>query len=219
MNRSRPTCVDVDLMSTDLDATHVAYTRLFGRGSADGAFGFGNGTLRVHGDEAAGHRVRFGVEDLADAKRLTKRRGLDPDEPVDVTERIDRPTPPHADVPGLDHLVFTAPTRDHALALFGATLDLDFRLDRDIGRDARQLFFRAADLVVEVVVGADPEPAPTCRLWGLAWSAPDIAATHDRLTSVGMAISEIRIGQKPGTRLFTVRDRALATRTVVIGPT
>lgn len=216
MSGSPPRGVEIDLATSDVDATCAAYLRLLGRATGD-ALVFGNGSLRVRA--GGDHRVSFGVDDLIAAQRLMGRRGLDPGEPVGVSSGVgSRPTP-HSDLDAIDHLVFTAPTRDRALALFGATLGLDFRLDRAIGGDARQLFFRATDLVVEVVVGPDPQPAAQCVLWGLAWSAPDIEATHHRLTAAGMPVSEIRVGRKPGTRVFTVREPELATRTVVIGPT
>lgn len=213
--------VEICLVTSDVAATRAAHLRLLGLAAGDEPT-VGNGSLRFSstsgGDFGGGHRVFFGVEDLDAARRLTRRRGLDPGEPVDVTACADT-RPAHSDIDAIDHLVFTAPTRDRALALFGATLGLDFRLDRPIGGDIRQLFFRATDLVVEVVVGADPQPAPHCALWGIAWSAPDIEVTHARLTAAGMPVSEIRIGRKPGTRVFTVREHELATRTVVIGPT
>ncbi|MGW9265602.1 VOC family protein, partial [Gordonia terrae] len=65
---------------------------------------------------------------------------------------------------------------------------------------------------------ADPVPSSPVTLWGVAWRSIDVDATHARLTAAGLDLSEIRVGRKKGTRIFTVRHRELATRTVVIGP-
>ncbi|MFW0785841.1 hypothetical protein AAFP35_15115 [Gordonia sp. CPCC 206044] len=209
----------VDVATADVIATDAAYERLLGSPTPHTV---GNGTIRCH-DGTVDHRVSFRVSDRAAAERLLTRRGLAVEEPVGVvglddTEGAD--AAPACDISGFDHLVFTAPHRDHALALFGASLDLEFRLDRDIGGGARQLFFRAGDLVIEVIAGVEAAPGEPawCALWGVAWRAPDVDVTHRRLEESGLDVSEVRIGRKPGTRLFTVRDRALATRTVVIGP-
>lgn len=214
MSRLDTTGVVVELaVAGGCDRAHRAYARLLGL-RHDAPIVVGNGSIRPTGGR--GHRVLFGVDDLNAATRLVDRRGLSDDEPVGVTD--DCPiSPSGGDLPALDHLVFSAPTRDHAVALFAGVLDLDFRLDQPIGDGVRQLFFRGADLVVEVVTGADPTPYPACSLWGLAWRSADIEATYRRLTGTGVECSEIRVGRKPGTRIFTVRDNDLATRTVVLG--
>ncbi|WAC55449.1 VOC family protein [Gordonia sp. SL306] len=207
----------IDLATVDTVATADAYARLLG-GVASTSSSVGNGSIRWHAVNANDtHRVSFGVADRVAAERLLDRRGLSRDEPVAVTDDVGLVEAGDGELEAIDHLVFTAHSRDHALAVFGACLDLDFRLDREIGDGARQLFFRAADLVVEVVTDSAPagDPQP-CALWGVAWRSRDAAVTHRRLADLGVPTSEVRTGRKPGTRLFTVRDRALATRTVVI---
>ncbi|MYR05587.1 hypothetical protein GTV32_04335 [Gordonia sp. SID5947] len=238
MSRLCPAGAMIDLATADTVATAGGYARLLGRASAtpvpvrngsvrwhqfDGPVGEGQDGDVDENSPSGSHRVSFGVADRVSAARLLQRRGLAPTEPVHVTEdtgamEMHGPEVNGGDITAIDHLVFTAPSRDRALAVFGACLDLDFRLDREIGDGARQLFFRAADLVVEVVTGSaqatgDAQP---CSLWGVAWRSQDAELTHRRLGDLGVSTSEVRIGRKPGTRLFTVRDPALATRTVVI---
>lgn len=219
-----PRGVLIDLAAAAVGATDAAYRRLLDRAD-DAPLAVTNGCLSLHPDGHP-HRVEFGVDDMETAGRLLARRGLSPDEPFGVTDAVTRRASAHysgahdidaLDIDALDHLVVSAPSRDHALALFGATLDLDFRLEQEFG-GVRQLFFRSADVVVEVVTGADPAvaDATTCSLWGLAWRSVDLDATHRRLAGEGVDVSEIRTGRKPGTRIFTVRDPALATRTVVL---
>lgn len=120
---------------------------------------------------------------------------------------------------GLDHVVMNCRSRDGALALFGAVLGFDFRLDHRLslpaGGEVRQLFFRGAGAIVEVLVGeAD---GPTISLWGLAWTSADIDRSHTRLAAAGVELSPIRAGRKRGTRVFTIRGADLVVPTIVIG--
>ncbi|MGP3707187.1 VOC family protein [Gordonia paraffinivorans] len=213
----------------------VGNTELRLRESA-GADAEGDAAFDTEDDAAfdAEHRVYFTVDDLAAARRLLIRRGFpvsdgqsDPGPvgemtPLGIAEASGSEPIPVGDITGMDHLVFAGDDRDRAVALFGGVFGLDFRLDQPIGDAARQLFFRAGDLIVEVVTGiraADsPAPSAAASLWGIAWRAPDIEVTHARLSDAGLDVSEIRAGRKKGTRIFTVRERALGTRTVVIGP-
>lgn len=119
----------------------------------------------------------------------------------------------------IDHVVMSSPTRDEALALFGAGLAMDFRLEQRFtlprgGDEMHQLFLRGAGTVVEVLVSPQ---ADRIELWGLAWTSADPDATHARLTGLGGDLSEIRAGHKPGTRVFTVRGEDLIVPTIVIG--
>jgi catechol 2,3-dioxygenase-like lactoylglutathione lyase family enzyme len=124
-----------------------------------------------------------------------------------------------ATMSALDHVVIRSPCPERAIALLAGRLDLELRLDRsnpDWG--ARLLFFRCGDLVVEVAHdlaagvtdGADD-------LWGLSWRTPDLDATHARLAAAGLAVSDIRAGRRPGTRVFTIKDRSARVPTLVLG--
>jgi catechol 2,3-dioxygenase-like lactoylglutathione lyase family enzyme len=133
------------------------------------------------------------------------------------------PAPPQPDglITGLDHVVIRSPDPERAIALFAGRLDLELRLDRtnpDWG--ARLLFFRCGDLVVEVAHGlaGGIHDGPD-ELWGLSWRTPDIEATHARLAADGIEVSEIRPGRRPGTRVFTVKDRSARLPTLVLART
>ena len=123
------------------------------------------------------------------------------------------------DIVGLDHIVMSSGSRDEALALFGAVLDFDFRLEQNLSLGDRgrvhQLFLRGAGTIVEVLV--DDKAGPGVELWGLAWTSRDIEASHARLAAAGADLSEIRKGHKTGTRVFTVRGDAVVVPTIVIG--
>jgi len=125
-----------------------------------------------------------------------------------------------AAVSGLDHVVIRTPDPERAAALYGARLGLDMRLDRsnpDWG--TRLMFFRVGDLVVEVAhdLKAGVSDGPD-SLWGLSWRVPDVAAANARMAAAGVTVSEVRVGRKPGTAVFTVKDAPGAVPTLVIGP-
>jgi catechol 2,3-dioxygenase-like lactoylglutathione lyase family enzyme len=119
---------------------------------------------------------------------------------------------------GLDHVVVHTPNPDRALALYGARLGLDLRLDRsnpDWG--ARQLFFRCGDSVVEIGHGLKQgvSDAPD-SLGGLAWRMQHPSEVQARLAGAGFNVSEVRKGRKPGTEVFTVRDRTRGVPTLML---
>lgn len=123
------------------------------------------------------------------------------------------------DIVGVDHIVMTSASRAQALALFGAVLGFDFRLEQEFslpkGGRVHQLFLRGAGTIVEVLV--DDKAGSDIALWGLAWTSGDIAASHARLVTAGVGLSDIRDGHKPGTRVFTIREEGVVVPTIVIG--
>jgi catechol 2,3-dioxygenase-like lactoylglutathione lyase family enzyme len=117
---------------------------------------------------------------------------------------------PNAEAPitQLDHVVIVTPNVDRALAVYGAKLGLDLRLDRENPKwNARQLFFRCGDAVVEMgaKIGGPATDDPD-RSGGLAWRVAEPHAAQARIAAAGFDVSEVRVGRKPGTHVFTVRD-------------
>lgn len=130
--------------------------------------------------------------------------------PKDGAWPLSEPTGPGA-IEKLDHVVVTTGNVDRALGVYGAKLGLDLRLDRENPNwNARQLFFRAGDAVVEM--GAkigEPDLAALAkpdRFGGLAWRVTDPDAAQARIAAAGFDVSEVRTGRKPGTKVFTVRE-------------
>ena len=192
--------------------------------------------------------VAFAAGDLAKARHLLERRGMrlhlaDGDcgarlhvatdsthgVPISLVERTPQAavtaaaltgSDSDAAVSGLDHVVIRTPNPERAVALYAGRLGLSLRLDRsEPSWGARLLFFRCGDLVIEVAhdlkAGLSDE-ADT--LWGLSWRVPSIASAHARVKSAGIEVSDIRMGRRPGTRLFTVRSHAAGVPTIMIGP-
>jgi hypothetical protein len=54
------------------------------------------------------------------------------------------------------------------------------------------------------------------RFGGFAWRVADVGAAYERLSAEGFALSEPRAGRKPGTRVFTVKDRTFGAPTLVM---
>ena len=143
--------------------------------------------------------------------------------PVSLVEYAARPMkaiPPatRGAITGIDHVVIRTTHPNRAVALYGARLGLDLRLDRTEPRwNTRFMFFRCGDLIIEVTHNLNDEPsAAPDQLWGVTWSVDDITATHARLAASGFEISEVRTGRKPGTRVFTVRNNTVGVPTLIL---
>src|SRR5712671_4443868 len=120
---------------------------------------------------------------------------------------------------GLDHVVITTAQPERAAALYGARLDLEMKLDRTNPEwGARLMFFKCGDLIVEIAHNLKSTDAGVPdRTWGLSWRTRDVTAAHQRLTQSGFNVSAVRPGRKPGTQVFTVRDKNANVPTLVIG--
>lgn len=115
---------------------------------------------------------------------------------------------------GLDHIVIRTPDAERAAALYGAPLGLDMRLDREVmGR--RLMFFRCGDGVVEIIHD-DTLVDGSDKLWGLSWRVADADGERGRLAELGFNVSDVRVGMKPGTCVFTVRDNTCGVPTLMI---
>jgi catechol 2,3-dioxygenase-like lactoylglutathione lyase family enzyme len=198
--------------------------------------------LEAHGEGLWG--LAFAVSDLDETRRLLGRRGapvgeaaallstdawrlafVDPAATHGVSIALAERTgkvalkPAAADaVQALDHVVIHTPNPDRAVALYGARLGLDFRLDRSNPQwGSRLMFFRAGASVVEIGarLGGEAADGPD-NLSGLAWRVTDPDAVQARLAKAGFDVSEVRVGRKPGTKIFTVRSGVPGAPTVML---
>ncbi|GGC71878.1 glyoxalase [Siccirubricoccus deserti] len=193
---------------------------------------------RPAGARAALGALGFAVAEPESAARLLGRRGLPAAGPplswldgqaTPLTLAAARglhllltqpgPTASPTQTTRLDHVVIRSGDPERSMALLAGRLGLELRLDRsNPAWGSRLLFFRCGDLVVEVSheLAAGITDAPD-RLWGLTWGVPDVAASHFRMEASGVPVSPLRVGRKPGTRLFTIRDHASGVPTAFIG--
>jgi len=121
---------------------------------------------------------------------------------------------------GLDHVVVRSPDAERAAAFYGARLGLDMRMDRSAPEwGARLMFFRCGDAIVEIAhdlkagVGDGPD-----AVWGISWRVADADLAQARLKDAGLNVSDVRVGRKPGTRVFTVRDSTCGAPTLMVEP-
>ena len=121
----------------------------------------------------------------------------------------------------LDHIVIRTPAPERAVALYGGRLGLDMRLDRsNPAWNARLMFFRCGDLVIEIahVLSDGVSDAPDA-FGGLSWRVPDIDATHAQLSGRGFDLSPVRTGRRPGSRVCTMRNHTAGVPTILLGVT
>jgi catechol 2,3-dioxygenase-like lactoylglutathione lyase family enzyme len=240
----------VRLAARNVASAADAYAKAFGieadRNGASARFQLANIGLRIDPvgpDEAEGlSGLAFAVDDLAEARRQVERRGVPCTDSAEgeaeaflATEATyglslslaagrgrggDAAKTNLETLYALDHVVIVTPNPDRALALCGARLGLDLRLERsNPAWNARLFFFRCGDAVVEI--SADPKAPPTDgpdRLSGLAWRARDPRAAQRRIAGTGLEVSEVRAGRKAGTDVFTLRAGLVGAPALVIGP-
>ena len=171
----------------------------------------------VAGDDAEPAPVTDGASELwleADAGRAYR---------LGFTDRPAPSRPPTATgVTGLDHVVVASRDATRTAFLFAAQLGLDLRMD--LSRpdwNARLLFFRCGDAIVEVFEALRPDTqAAEARdtLYGLSWRVAQAAERRAELAALGFDVSELRRGRKPGTQVFTVRDRCAGVATLMLQP-
>jgi catechol 2,3-dioxygenase-like lactoylglutathione lyase family enzyme len=221
-----------------LDRSIAVYRSVFGlepraRGEGWARFALANTALVLTQDDGP-RMLAFRAASLDPAARLIARRGLpgagrdwlgapavalDPAAARGLSLLLTANPAAPAEGPRLDHAVIRSADPERSIAVLAGRLGLDLRLDRsNPAWGQRLLFFRCGDTVVEVShplaegLGDAPD-----RLWGLTWGVPDAGAWHERLSAAGMDISPLRTGRKPGTRIFTVRDRATGLPTAILG--
>ncbi|MFD9828165.1 VOC family protein [Tsukamurella tyrosinosolvens] len=220
-----------DLLILDVPTeARVAHARLLGGDPAERYTAGGIDVTVGAPSWAKSSGLLVAADDVAAAATLAERRGLPLTDigagfagaadglVLGLAGPTEPAAGPGAEITGVDHVVLTSPNRDRIIATLCGRLDFDLRLDRVQSWGVHQLFFRRGDLLVEVVLqeGEDADPAGPDGLWGVAWRTVDADATHARLTEQGIAVSEVRRGAKPGTRVATVKDAALGVPTIVL---
>ncbi len=130
--------------------------------------------------------------------------------------------PPESCISALDHVVVSTREIESTGAIYRDALGLRLALDRSFeARGLRMMFFRVGGVTVEVVgsLGQAEDPSAPDQFGGLAFQVPDAAAAQSRLALAGLDVSEVRDGNKPGTRVFTVRSGTCGVPTLLIEPT
>ena len=124
---------------------------------------------------------------------------------------------------GVDHFVIMTADADGARKLYGDALGLRLALDRTFEeRGVRLLFFRIGGITLECAAGLGSPGAEQSdaidRFWGISYRVADVARARDRVAAGGFDVSEVRKGNKPGTRVCTVRRETHGVATLFLGP-
>lgn len=212
------------------------YETLLGRRAIGGRLRTGNVGLAFADGIPGLQSMAFATGDVGKAATLLERRAVAATRAgealalaghgVAITlaaKSTDAPSPFTDDeaacVSALDHVVVRTPNPERAIAFYAGRLGLDLRLDRSNEKwGARLLFFRCGDLVVEIAhdLKKGVSDAPD-QLWGLSWRVPDVAKANARLKAAGLDVTETREGRRPGSQVFSVKDRTEGVPTLVIG--
>jgi catechol 2,3-dioxygenase-like lactoylglutathione lyase family enzyme len=118
-------------------------------------------------------------------------------------------------VTAVDHVVVQTKSAEAAKKFYGDQLGIRLALEQHVPDwGGTQLFFRTNSMSVEVL--ATEKAGDDDRLWGLALKTEDIVATQKRLSDAGIAVSEVREGRKPGTKVCTAKSHVLNVPTLLI---
>lgn len=118
----------------------------------------------------------------------------------------------------VDHLVLRTGNADACIDLFASRLGIRLALDKTVPEwGGRMLFFRAGKLTLEVIE-SDRDSTAANFFWGIAFGCKDISQMSGILARRGVALSDIRDGRKPGTRVATIKSHCLGIPTLLIEP-
>ena len=156
-------------------------------------------------------------------KRFTCNKDIIKNVDLEIVESLKDPeTFPEnstSEIQSLDHLVIDTPNVERAAATYGARMGFRLALERSSPEwKVHFLFFRVGRTTFEVVhrLGVDHSTDDLDQPFGFSWATKDIERTRERLASSGRNVSEIRVGRRPGSRVFTLRDRTCGIPTIFI---
>ena len=136
------------------------------------------------------------------------------------TEWVDGPAEatvlPHANhVASIDHVVILSPDVDRTIETFGH-IGLDPRRERltnTYGAPMRQVFFRAGEVILELIGGKEPSGDGGLRVFGLAFTSTDLDVTASVL---GERLHPAKDAVQPGRRIATLDRGAGSTLAIAI---
>lgn len=137
--------------------------------------------------------------------------------PAAATEPPERV--PQGAVDSVDHVVVQTPDAERAIAFWRDKCGLRLAFDETFPkRRLRLLFFRSGHMTFEFAT-SDPPPADRTgpdRLYGISYRVMDLGAQQKRLTAAGLDVSDLRPGNKAGTRVMTVRSGTAGVPTLFL---
>lgn len=180
---------------------------------------------RDHGLEASDPQVGHGIDTHSGATRTWRNMHWDESAARGIfsfcIQHDDVDALPMAPVDGdgfasaVDHVVVQTKSAAAAKKFYGDQLGIRLALEQDVPQwGGTQLFFRTNSMSVEVM--ATEKAGAEDSLWGLALKTDDIDAMQARLVAAGIAVSEVRDGRKPGTKVCTVKSHCANVATLLV---
>ena len=121
-----------------------------------------------------------------------------------------------ATIKKLDHVVINTNDADGLIDIYRDVFNIRLALDKVIEHwKTRMLFFRLNKTTIEVIEQVHDGHNPD-KLWGLAWEVESIEDAHQRLTSEGVEVSEIKKGIKERTMVATIKSHTHNVPTLII---
>lgn len=111
----------------------------------------------------------------------------------------------------IDHVVVATPDSARTVAALEA-VGLPAKRTRDIGRGMQQVFFRAGEVIVELVGPVEPGGDGPAGFYGIAVNVADIDATKAHL---GDRCTDPKDAVQPGRRIATLKTRDLGIATAI----
>jgi len=168
------------------DGTAGGATILFARERPDDAFA----------SDPAVHGVAFRVEDAPASAAA----------PAGLVEAI-------------DHVVIFTPDPPRTIACWRDANGLRLAFDKEFPeRRIRLMFFRSGGLTLEYAcpLPAPDDPSGPDRFYGVSYRVRDVSAHRAALLAAGFDVSEIRAGNKAGTRVASVRSGTAEVPTLLL---
>ena len=117
----------------------------------------------------------------------------------------------------IDHLVMATPDLDRTVsALEAAGFDVRRTRDTDTyGAPMRQVFFRAGEVILELIGSPETKGEGRSGFFGIAVNVRDLDATA---AFVGESLGRIKEAVQPGRRIATLHDRDVGTAIAFMTP-
>jgi hypothetical protein len=111
----------------------------------------------------------------------------------------------------LDHVVVSSPDSTRTTAAL-EQVGLPAKRTRDIGRGMQQVFFRAGEVIIELVGPVLPNGDGPAGFYGIAVNVADIDATK---AGLGDRLTDPKDAVQPGRRIATLKTRDLGINTAI----
>jgi hypothetical protein len=174
----------------------------------DGVCRIGTVRVRLVGRERGKRILEWSLRDLTTDLTTDLATGID-GLPSSVSERAPAEPATHANGSELiDHIVLATPDSDRTVAALEA-VGFVARRTRQIdtyGAPMRQTFFRAGEVIVELVGPDEPSGDGSTAFFGLALTVTDLDGTAALLDG---ALGAPKDAVQPGRRIATLRHRDL----------